>query len=305
MGHINAGLEWLIQIFNDMWPLVLATFIGAWLAFQHHRHGEKRLEQERRLSAIRRTMFVLSSQADWLRGFIDENLSLGDADFQSRNRLQGVLLHDDFPKLLMNELTRVFDNADFKLMNEMTGVEQSFFDFSRLLKFRANRLSALDRLELEHQPEASRKDALGKAIQKENKRLAALAPRLLERYEVLLSRLDEQLHHEHKKLPIEMVDYVSWYFFAGACAISGVFFFSHWAVNARSLADVGLDISLVSAVIFAISLYASLAIGILVAVLSIISLVKKLRSFSVYFWTSLISIQPTVFLLWLDVSGSL
>lgn len=301
MGHINAGVEWLIQVFNDMWPLVVATFVGAWLAFQHHRHSEKRLDQERRLSAIRRTMFILSSQADWLRNFIDENLSLVDVDFQPRHRLQGVLLHDDFPKLLMNELTTVFDNADFKLMNEMTGVEQSFFDFSRLLKFRANRLSALDKLEMEYQSEGSRKEALGKAIQKENRRLAGLAPTLVERYQELLAKLEAQLHHERSKLPMEMVDYVSWYFFAGSCAVAGVFFFSHWAVNARSLADAGLDISLVSAVIFAISLYASLAIGILVAVLSIISLAKKLRSFSVYFWTFLISIQPTVFLLWLDV----
>lgn len=303
MGHVNAGLEFLIAVFNDMWPLVLATFVGAWMAFKHHRHQEARKEVEARARALRHAQFVIAGQTEQLQQIWQVHLEPHENNVRRAHTVDAVVVHKDFPGLDMNELPSAFDDADFRLMNQLTDAEQSFFVISRILRKRAARLAELDELDVGSPEGRKRQQVLEKSLEKLSNRLYEILPGIIERNQGGLKALKDYMAHRIKNNDAAFfVDYSSWYFLAVSCAIAGVFFFSHWAINARSLLEAGLDITLVSAVVFAVSLYASLAVGILVAVLSMFSLVKRLKSFAIYFWTFLISLQPTVFLLWLDVS---
>lgn len=302
MGHVNAGLEFLISIFNDMWPLVLATFVGAWIAFKHHKHQESREQSESQVKALKHALFVISSQLEQLQQIYQLHFEPKTSNARRAYIIDPVMIHSDFPGLEMKTLPMVFGDKDFHLMNRVADAEQSFSDIVSLLKQRASRLSALEVLDIANPEGRKRQISLEKSLEKITNRLYEEFPIILEKNSVVLGELKGYAEQREQTNSTYIIDYSSWYFLASACAIAGVFFFSHWAINARSLLDSGLDITLVSAVVFAVSLYASLAMGIVVAVLSLFSLVKKLKSFSVYFWTFLISLQPTIFLLWLDVS---
>jgi len=302
MGHVNAGLEFLIAVFNDMWPLVLATFAGAWIAFQHHRHQENRKDIEARNRAIKYTCFVITSQTDKLVNIYDTFFVGKKANPNRSLKIDPVVIHDDFPGLEMASLPAAFEGEEYKLMNQTTEAEQEFIEIVELLKSRAARLSALEHLKPETEGGRQRKQSIEQSLGVITEKLYAKLEATITKNTKLIEALKRYIRDSDATVPGALVDYSAWYFLAAACAVAGVFFFSHWAINSRVLLNSGLDITLVSAVVFAVSLYASLAIGIIVAVLSIFSLTKKLKSFSVYFWTFLISLQPMVFLLWLDVS---
>ena len=302
MGHVNAGLEFLIAVFNDMWPLVLATFAGAWMAFQHHRHQENRKDIEARNRAIKYTCFVITSQTDKLVNIYDAFFVGKKTNPNRALQIDPVVIHDDFPGLDMTSLPAAFEGEEYKLMNQTTEAEQEFTEIVELLKSRAARLSALEHLKPESEGGRQRKQSIEQSLGVITDKLYAKLEATITKNTNLIEALKRYIRDSDARVPGALVDYSAWYFLAAAGAVAGVFFFSHWAINSRALLNSGLDITLVSAVVFAVSLYASLAIGIIVAVLSIFSLTKKLKSFSVYFWTFLISLQPMVFLLWLDVS---
>lgn len=302
MGHVNAGLEFLIAVFNDMWPLVLATFVGAWIAFQHHKHQEKRKDIEARSRAVKHTIFVIASQTDRLKQIYEECFAGKKNQAKSFLEVDTVTIHDEFPGLEMQALPNAFDTDNYKLMNQTTAAEQRFLEIVDMLKSRANRMVALEVLDPASTNGRKRRQTLESSLKNLTEKLSKSLAKAIDENNSLMQQLDNFVEERHTPTVGAITDYSSWYFLAVSSAIAGVFFFSHWAINARSLVNAGLDITLVSAVVFAVSLYASLAIGIIVAILSLFSLVKKLKSFSIYFWTFLISLQPMVFLLWLDVS---
>lgn len=300
MGHINAGLEWLIQSISMMAPLVLATFMGAWLAFQHFRHQEKRKESETHLRTLKHISFVLTSQLDQLQRLKTEILDPHLGNSRRGFVMQSVLIHSQFPSLDMSELPSVFNDDEYSLVNDITQAEQKFKEITDLLHLRVDRLVEYDIIDDATEHQIRRKAALEKSINKATDRIFTQVDDALVCCQSVLSRLSEHLNVELKRRPSEILENLSWFFLAGAFAVIGVFFFSHWAVNSELLVQAGLDIALVSAIVFASSLYASLAVGLMVAILTLFSFVKRMQSSSIYLWTFMISLQPTLFLLWFN-----
>ena len=302
MGHINAGLEWLIQVFNEMWPLILATFIGAWLAFQNIKYHERRKETSERARIGEYTYFVLASQADRLQRLKLETLDPYEDHARRAMLVDAVVFHDDFPKLSMDDLPLIFDEKSYNIMNQVIEAEQGFLEIARLLKQRVHALDLLESAEGHSDESKQHKASLRKNIGMITDRIYLITHELLARRNKLQSKIKDHIQPHPERKHVDLVDYFSWMFLAAACAVVGVFFFSHWAVSSTAMINMGLDISLVSALVFAFSLYASLALCFIVFIIGIYALFKHLKSVAVYFWTLLISVQPMLFLLWLDAA---
>jgi len=302
MGHINAAIEWFVHAFNDIWPLVMATFIGAWLAFQHIKHYERRKELESRNRAGQFAYFVLSSQRDRLRSIVDDVLSKFTAHPRRAFVMEPVVIHEDYPRLDMTSLPAAFDAESFALMNEVIAAEQRFIRITTLLNKRVECLDAYERVKASEDPDKALKSSIKRQATLVTDKVYSEVDDAQANLDAFLPKLAEAVQaFEDQRKPADLVDYFSWSFLAGSVALIGIFFFSHWAVNMRSV-DLGLDISLVSALVFAVSLYASLALCFVAGMMSVYSMTRRLKSFGIYFWTMIIALQPTLFLLWMDAS---
>ncbi|MDH5546890.1 MAG: hypothetical protein OEZ43_14955 [Gammaproteobacteria bacterium] len=302
MGHVNAGLEFLVTAFNDMWPLVLATFLGVWIAFKQHHHQEISKSKDVRFQALEHSAFVLSSQLERMQTLYREHFGPKEKSSRRAFTVEPVIIHEGFPCLDMKALPMAFAHKDFTLMNKTSVAEQNFVEIVKMLKMRATRMTSIETLDASSSTGRRRGATLESAVKTLTDNIYNAFKEAIKQNKEVLTELKAYIDSQKAQSVTHLTDFTSWYFLAASCAVAGVFFFSHWAINARSLVSSGLDITLISAVVFAISLYASLAIGILVAVLGTYSLTKRMHSFSIYFWTFLISLQPTVYLLWLDVS---
>ncbi len=300
MGHINAGIEWLLDVFNSMWPLVLATFVGAWLAFKHQRNEDKKHEHQRLGAIGKRLVFVLAGYHDLLETLQAEKLVPVKNHPRRWRKLESALLPKHTPKLEVSQLPRIFGEDDFVLMNQAINLENRFERLRHALQERQRLQRQYEQLEADKAPPEKLED--------NRKRLHRLTDSIYQEtgdlQDALGQLLDELRKHVHQATPKhhhEWVDYAAWGTLAFSVAIAGVFFFSHWAVNSNAMIEQGLDISLVSAIVFAVSLYASLALVFVMFVMCLYTLLKRMKSFNVYFWTMLVSAQPVVYLLWLDV----
>lgn len=302
MGHINAAIEWFVHAFNDIWPLVLATFVGAWLAFQHIKHYERRKELEGRNRAGHFAYFVLTSQRDRLRSIVDDILRRYATHPRRAFVMEPVVIHQDYPRLDMTSLPAAFDTDSFGLMNQVISAEQRFIRVTDLLN---RRVDCLDQYEHSRASEGIDKEHRSSL----KKQLVSITDKIYEEVDRAESELDGLLPQlgdavkafEDQRKPADLVDYFAWSFLSSAVALTGIFFFSHWAVNMRSV-ELGLDMSLVSALVFAISLYAALALTFVAGMMGVYTMIRRLQSFAIYFWTMVIALQPTLFLLWMDAS---
>ncbi|MDH5377803.1 MAG: hypothetical protein OEX00_05745 [Gammaproteobacteria bacterium] len=300
MGHLNAALEWLVQVFNDMWPIVLATFIGAWLAFQYLKHYEKEKSKSERFSISQYISFVLKSQAERLFTLRAQHLDPHREHARRANMVDAVVIHDDFPRLDMTKLPVVFEQSNVTLMNDVIECEYGFLEVTRLLRRRERELQYIEKLTEPGEDAKQKRAASRRRLVATTDRLFELADKLYDVYPFVVERIDTFVKSQENEKHIDLVDYVAWMILSGVCATVGVFFFSHWAANVGSTTNFGLDISLVSALVFAISLYASLAMCLIVAVMALYALVQRLQTFPIYFWCFLISLLPAMFLFWLD-----
>lgn len=286
MGHINAGLEWLVQVFNDIWPLVFSTFVGAWLAFQYIRRHEHRKSLEKRFAQLKSVYFILSSQQHRVHRLQKNALQPYASSARRAEMMPPVQVHEDFPRLDMPRLPAIFEQADVSLMNEIIDAEQRFFDLVDLLKRRSKLIRGTE------------SDAA--LLKQETDKLYEEAPSLDLLYSDVLQKLDVYMEQQPRGISGETLDYLAWIVCAICGAAVAVFFFSHWAINARAVLDMGLDISLVSALAFAMSLYFSLGLAAIVFIMGMYSSIKKLKSSGVYFLSLIVSLLPLIYLIWSD-----
>jgi len=302
MGHLNAALEWLVQAFNDMWPMVLATFIGAWLAFQYLKHYERKKAMGERRSTAQYINFVLTSQSARMKSLREKYLEPLREHARRGLLIEPVVIHDEFPRVNMAQLPTIFEKSNIDLMNDVIEAEYGFVEVTRLLRRRDKALRVLDEITESGEEANQKRAAIRKHINNLTDRVFELTDKLHAAYDDLFKRMEAFLDDQPSNEGVDLVDYLAWIILSGACATVAVFFFSHWAVNAGTSTNLGLDISLVSALVFALSLYASLALCLVIGIMSLYALIKGLKSFTIYFWSFLVTLQPALFLFWLDVS---
>ncbi|MDH5300397.1 MAG: hypothetical protein OEW58_03440 [Gammaproteobacteria bacterium] len=286
MGHINAALDWLIQFFNTVWPLVVSTFVGGWLAFQYIRRHEHRRELEQRFARLKLVYFVLSSQRHRLQRLQKNALQPYAASSRRAEMMPPIQLHDDFPRLDMPQLPGLFEQDSVELLNEMIDVEQRFLDVADLLK-RRTRLIRAEPVNLAQ-------------LKVETDKLYEEVPILEEQYGEALYSLNRYMESQPRGIGGETLDYIAWMVCSVCGATAAVFFFSHWAINSSAVVEMGLDISLVSALVFALSLYFSLALTAIVFIMGVYTAIKKLKSSLIYVLSLLLAAAPVLYLMWAD-----
>lgn len=123
---------------NEIWPVFLATFFGAWAAFQFQKSWERSKQLTYDLRSGKRAQFSLLSQYQALKNLNKQYLSTLINDPDRHLKLHPLTVHLEFQKVDIESLLYILDTDNPDLLNEIMVAEQNFQTAMGVLEQRNN-----------------------------------------------------------------------------------------------------------------------------------------------------------------------
>lgn len=139
LDNIILVLNWTVNLINQIWPIALATFFGAWSAFRLQRYHEKKKETAAQLSAGKQAQFAIVTKLNALKNVKKNYL---DAQRENRDRattLTPFTVHGQFPRLDLGALKFMLEGDGATLLNDRMVSEHRFLMFLGILEQRNRR----------------------------------------------------------------------------------------------------------------------------------------------------------------------
>ena len=126
MDTLNSVICIISKSWNEMWPIFLATFFGAWAAFQFQKSWERTKQLSHDLRSGKRAQFALMSQYQALKNLDKQYLSEHRGDPDCYLKLQPLTVHLEFQKVDVDSLLYVLDTSNPNILNELMVAQQNF-----------------------------------------------------------------------------------------------------------------------------------------------------------------------------------
>ncbi|MEK6748937.1 MAG: hypothetical protein AABY83_06985 [Pseudomonadota bacterium] len=299
MNHLQAALFWLVNTFNALWPMALAAFAGSAAAFGYQGLKDYRQRLHKQIEDIALAVAILRLQLQelsraqtlvlrpWLEG--RKRLALIPAGWIVR-----------LPEFDHARVSAALE-ARPDLLNALLMWQHWMAEIGALCRRRIQ----LETMHVEYAGRGDgaaqdRQEQFEKIIKATLEQVAQQVDNSLKHGADVLSQITAYGDERKKTRPLPGVEILPWGFLAIAMVLSGIFFFSEWVIGDVTLAEAGVDLQTLAAVLFASALYASLAFCCADSVFIVRSLIKKERTLSIYFAAWVVGMQPMIYLLWLQ-----
>ena len=137
-GLIGDIARYISVSWEDIGPIFLATFFGAWAAFQFQKSWEKSKQLTHDLRSGKRAQFALISQFQALKNLNKQYLSDLRDDPDRYLKLHPLTVHLEFQKVDLDSLLYVLDADNPDLLNEIMIAQQNFQTAMGVLEQRNN-----------------------------------------------------------------------------------------------------------------------------------------------------------------------
>jgi hypothetical protein len=137
MEYVNNFFCWAKPIFNEMWPIFLATFFGALSAFQLQKNWERTKQKEKDFNSGKRAQFALVTQYTVLFNLNKQYLEEKRNDHNRFLTLLPLTVLPNFQKIDVDSLLFILDDGDdANLLVEIVVAEQKFITAMGVLEQR-------------------------------------------------------------------------------------------------------------------------------------------------------------------------
>ncbi|WP_424947045.1 hypothetical protein [Candidatus Spongiihabitans sp.] len=126
MEVLNDIACFVSERWNEIWPVFLAIFFGAWSALQFQKSWEKSKQITYELRSGKRAQFALMSQHQVLISLNKQYLSEWRDDSDRHLKLHPLTASLEFQKVDIDSLLYILDTNDPDLLNEVMVAQQSF-----------------------------------------------------------------------------------------------------------------------------------------------------------------------------------
>ncbi|MDH4276167.1 MAG: hypothetical protein OEW08_14125, partial [Gammaproteobacteria bacterium] len=297
MNHLQAALLWLVDTFNSVWPMALAAFAGASAALAYQGIRDQRQRVQRHIEDIG---VVLAIQRLQMQALSRAHNQIFKPRVEGRKRNNplptGWTLR--LPVLDHARITTAFETVP-ELLNELLMWQHRLAEIGALC---ARRIQLEIALEGQGEAEGDLSRQLEKALKTLTEQIAEQIGQGVSEGEAIVARVATFWEERRRVQPRSGEEILPWGFVAVAAVLSGTFFFSEWAIGDQSLPAAGVDLQTLSSVLFASSLYASLAFCCADLVFMVRAVVKKERTLAIYFAAFTLGVLPLTYLLWLQAS---
>lgn len=138
MEILNDIANFVSERWNEIWPVFLATFFGAWAAFQFQKRWEQTKQLTQDLRSGKRAQFALASQFQALNNLNNQYLSEHRDDPDRYLNLHPLTVHLEFQKVDIDSLLFVLDTDNPDLLNEIMLAQNNFQTAMGVLEQRNN-----------------------------------------------------------------------------------------------------------------------------------------------------------------------
>lgn len=121
---------------NEIWPVFLGAFFGAWAAFQFQKSWEKSKQLAYDLRSGKRAQFALMSQFQALILLRKQHLNDLKDDPERHIKLHPITSKLDVQKVDINSLLFILDTNDPNLLNEVMVSQHSYEIYAELIEYR-------------------------------------------------------------------------------------------------------------------------------------------------------------------------
>lgn len=299
MNLLQSAIHWLVDTFNLLWPMALASFAGATAAFGYQNvkaradHARRNVEERDMIIALMRVQEQEMSRAvqnvfkPWAEG--RKKLSIIPPGWNLR-----------LPVLDDTRLIRAFQSSP-DLLNTLIVWQHQLAEIGTLCRRRARLEAAM--FDLEGQGQAQH-ELLEKQLKQITEVIGEYLTQGAQHCSLLIESIKKDEVLRRFTPPPAGVEILPWAFVALAAILSGIFFFSEWAVGDKALVELGVDLQTLAIMLFAATLYASLAFCCASMVFLVRAVVKKENTAATYFAALALGMQPLLYLLWMQASNA-